>query len=112
MAPIKDQFRACPMKPICLNGPRMFYFMGMTRGRGIAIGLAALGLLVPTASTAAAGGGDPWVDLDGGKVGNLTWSVSAARSCLRVGTVWKTSPLSFLRQRNRACAASKQRPRP
>jgi hypothetical protein len=63
----------------------------------------AIPLLLAEGAGALGSGGGSWVNLDGGRNGRLTWVVAAGGSCLRVGTTWRTGPLSFLRQRSRAC---------
>jgi len=87
--------------------------------------LLALGIAF-TASNAAAAApvSGLWVELDGGQVGAYSRSVGANRAaqgraskarsqspCLQVGALLRTGPLSYLRQRYRACAASAGRPK-
>jgi hypothetical protein len=87
--------------------------------------LVALGIAFCASSApASAPFAGPWVKLDGGQVGPYSWSVGANRAaqgrasdarsqnpCLQVGALLRTGPLSYLRQRYRACAPTSGRPR-
>lgn len=86
--------------------------------------LVAVGIgLTATTAASASSASDPWVELDGGQVGAYSWTVGANRAaagasgsraqpaCVRVGAMWRTGPLSYLRQRYRACAPSGARPK-
>ncbi len=80
------------------------------------VALALLGLCAATA-IAAGTGPSPWVGLGGGKSGDYLWAVKAKRPagpagvgpegarrpCLVVGTLWRVSPFSYHRSKNRQC---------
>jgi hypothetical protein len=91
------------------------------RWRGIAVAAAAvlaIGVAVPAGAAPRRSAG--WLGLAAGHVGDYGWTVEAKRPsgpagagqqgarrpCLLVGTVWQTSPYSFLRSRNRQCVGA------
>lgn len=85
-----------------------------------AVALAALGLAPQVAATP---GGNKWVGLDSGRVGDFLWSVKAKRPdgpagngpqganhpCLLVGTTLELGPLAHLRSKYRMCLGAADR---
>lgn len=93
--------------------------LGKRKGQIAVAAMALLVLVINGSATAAPRPGD-WLGLAAGHVGDYKWSVEAKRPngpagagrqearrpCLLVGTLWQTSPYSFLRSKNRQCAGA------